>query len=479
MNEALSLLTDFVSIESMGQGTIGVDIKPSSGKAKFGKKKTLWGNLKKQLSGLDPFSSAGQLNALSFIIVLLPLIAFSMSFMPALEGRLEASRANHNFRFVVIWYVMWVMGSLLVFHMVANLFIKRWSSILGGEIRSGWLKLLIRLMLLSPLLSIWFVGLTSLFTKRGFYFVDGVRIRRLIFSGVLSLGVFHVGYIAWQIDKDEMEFSSSGLRVKNLETPKLSMSFVEKYLNENSNEKEQKIGEIDLRHKAYKLLPNEGFYVHFYPYLDPAGKYFSALSSDILRSFILFLGAHGEDKSMCRKRLGYIGVEVKDCFFYNYRQAASGLGFASPLPGLALEVKYRTNLLAGSMTGDKPMSPEQLYSHLASGLIFINNALMFLEAGNLERKSSFPFQPEGLIRALSNPELPIMKLGRDLESFVMSRKVVPQLQAQLAAIENTFASVRFALNHDQQSQVSREITGLHGRLKVVAKSPLRFKPRVL
>ncbi|MES2964600.1 MAG: hypothetical protein V4760_11970, partial [Bdellovibrionota bacterium] len=126
---------------------------------------------------LNPFSSKGGIDTLSFLATVLFLVVLMYLVHYVIRGPLQYARASLDLEKGAQWHAVKIAASLFGFWLITNAFVKRWKFILGQPV-GFFLKTFIRLFLLSPMLSVWFTGFTLINGRqlRGARFVAAVAV---------------------------------------------------------------------------------------------------------------------------------------------------------------------------------------------------------------------------------------------------------------------------------------------------------------
>ena len=319
----------------------------------------------------------------------------------------------------LLWSTLWILFSSLGFFSVTNIFVKRWNGILarsdGGL--SPFKILVLRIGLLSPLLSIW-MTLITLFSWRERRPSDRHWLTSL-WGLPLTLLLFHGGYLWLQTQQGQMVWQDWRPELKDVITPRMSL----KTIFSSGDDFEKKV----------HVLPPDFYYVHIFPYLNPGSKYLSTLVTDFFRSQIILNSITSQPNELCRTQLEFVGQVVQDCFFYNYRKVGVQLGFSTPISGLMGEMQYRSKMVRDSL--------QHSVAQLTDGLLMFNNMLVLMESQVTNDINKIYFNPEGLNRFYSSPEIPLLRIGNELQKNVVRRTLLAKLTTQWLALKGSMPEI--------------------------------------
>ncbi len=395
--------------------------------------------------------SKGSLSAKAFFTLLGGLMLFNLFAYAVVKGLIQPSRQVLDLEKMGILYGIWFVLCLVSFYLLTNVFLKRWARILGRPVSSGW-KSFLRLCMLSPTLSVPLLLITSMFSFNG-----AIPERPAKWTiAKLMVGAFILTQVAVMMMPakifDNRKYAILASMKQNLPAG----------------------AQIPF------LIP-DGMLGTMYPYLTPTQRYFYWLGTDWIRAATLAKYADQPGSALCKAKLTYLGAEVQDCFFGNFRKMAEVAPFASPFAILWFETQYRTKVLgagfgdAGSAVAqaakDEKTLAEQMESTgdaekdaaiglamqaqiemraqrelaqkaFASTLLMVSNQLELLEASPYFKSRRRFTAPHWLIQAMGSPEVPMIEAGQDFQRFYVAEKIYPVIKFQLENIEQKFGEAR-------------------------------------
>ncbi len=335
--------------------------------------------------------------------------------------------------------------------MITNTFMKRWASIFGWAKCPWWVKSVTRLLLLSPLLSIWATLYSLMFAKDGVFFRDGERRAVITANAIATLVVFHVGFLGWRMTDGQIKFVKGQFHLTT------EISFRDSFR------------EPPPRALESTWLPGQVFSVHVYPYLSPLTKLIFSLYGDFARSRILANEIESSSKVFCKHVPPYIGVVVPNCFLTEYRAMALKRSFVSPAFGLLFETRYRRS----AMKDKKPASAMESFGLNA---VSVDNLVTLLEPGELVFDRQQFVHPIGLLAIYGSPEIPAIALEQDLQHFALSKKFLPLLAPQLAHLKEGLAEMKGSLTSTEETVAREKLSTLDQRVRALELDPLALQP---
>jgi hypothetical protein len=394
-------------------------------------------NLRDDTENLNPFSSKGVLTFSSFLAIFLGTALFNLLTFVLLKAQLISARASLEVEKGLLLYGLWFVFSLLGFMSVTNAFIKRWAHIFDERELGGVWKSLIRLALLSPVLGLPITVLTLIyFPKSPILDVHGGAPKMAIKASLLFSLL--IGFCAPII----LPRSLFGLeRVQFRESMK---GVVEVLTPDGKNP-----------------IPSDDAIRPVFAVASPGVRYLGWLVADFLRTRALSTAIASSAKTLCDQRLGFMEVEVNDCFFYRLRQISTKTPMVSPYFALFYETDYRkrksedfhdnlTSLIADlkqqvatATPGAeliverraKDMSVQSAMSGFANALLMLSNQLELVEVGPMFIDRKELAKPAYLLRVFGSPELPFIELGQDAQRYSLISKLLPVFEFQLESIE--------------------------------------------
>lgn len=388
-------------------------------------------NLRDDGENLNPLSGKGVLTFSSFAAIFLGTVLFNVFVYLMLKGQLISARASLDVEKTLILYGVWFVLALLGFASITNAFIKRWAHILDEQKLGGIWKSLIRLSLLSPALGLP-LTLVTLFFFPGSPVSDvndGAPPATLKASLVFSLLLG----IATTVFLPESIF---GL--------------------ERAHFRESMVGIIEvLTPDGKNPVPSDQAIRPVFAAATPGTRYVGWLAADFFRVRALALAIEANPEKVCDQRLGFMEMEVQDCFFYRLRKMSNKAPLVSPFFALFYETEYRKGqsenlrdnlqnvmdeLKTHSATREDEIRADEVATHsallgFASSLLMLSNQLELVEAGPLFIERKDLTKPNYLLRAFGSPELPFIELGQDAQRYSLIKKLLPVFEFQISNIE--------------------------------------------
>lgn len=390
-------------------------------------------NLRDDGENLNPLSGKGVLTFSSFAAIFLGTVLFNVFVYLMLKGQLISARASMDVEKTLILYGAWFLLALLGFASITNAFIKRWAHILDVRQLGGFWKSIIRLSLLSPALGLPLTLVT-------FFFFPGSPVSdvndgappaalkaSLIFS--LLLGMATTVFLPESIfGLERAHFRESMTGIMEVLTP------------DGSNP-----------------LPSDRAIRPVFAVASPGTRYIGWLAADFFRVRALSLAIDANPEKVCDQRLGFMEMEVQDCFFYRLRKMSNQAPLVSPFFALFYETEYRKrqsenlrdnlkNVMdelkeqSATASREDETRADEVATHsamvgFASSLLMLSNQLELVEAGPLFIERKELTKPNYLLRAFGSPELPFIELGQDAQRYSLISKLLPVFEFQFSNIE--------------------------------------------
>lgn len=415
-------------------------------------------------ANLNPLSAKGHLPYLSFLATVGILSFLNYFVSENLQTRLLVAKSTLDSKRIMTAFAIWAVISAAGFFMITNSFIKRWASILGRESLTFTQRGLIRLGLLSPLLSVYLLGVTLLFSRRGPLRepVPGLTVMAVL---VTLLIPFHAGLLMWRKHEGEIRI-----------LPGLHFALTDQ--NASPSESVRRVLP-DVKSAAADVFPinawGELVYIHVFPYFSPVTKYGYSLFADYRRASLLAEATSDDHSALCKAGAEYIDVQVKDCFMTHYARMAAICPFSSPVPGFYFETKYRQRINreeAELSPGDRQGVSRTAIYQVAMALLALQNPLSLVEEGNGVRDRREFLRPIGFLRYFGSPEIPGIEFGQDLQRRYLAERIVPAVGEQLARVEQALSGAGPAFTQGDRWKIRREIEGLKGRLATLRSESL-------
>lgn len=366
--------------------------------------------------------------------------AFNFIVVLALRGRLVAARSEGDVSTALTIYGLWFLFFSVGFYVVSNTFVKRWAGILGEKNLGSFLKFVLRVSLLSPVLSyavsvitlLYFPGSPFQSVARG-----GSKIAILIFSMFCLMGavvaVPQIPKNLFGLERTEFEKASAKFEVK--------LPFAAQ-------------------------LPDDVTTSTFLAVASPALRYLSWLAIDFFRAQAITDAVSKNPNQVCYERLGYVGVEVDDCFFRNFRSSSEIAPMVSPYFGLYFETKYRQQTTKDRTPG----------GNLALNLLMLSNLLELVEPGPSFVDRRHLLKPAPLLFGFGSPEVPLVELGQDFQRMMLIKRMLPLFDLQLSTAKD-FLSQEGSSSVLQSegidvTAVESELRDLEIRIAAVRRDPL-------
>ena len=391
---------------------------------------------------INPFSGKGSLTFGPFIWTLLPAVVVNLIVYAMIRGGLIPARAILDKEKALIFYLIWFGLSMLGFTVIANTFIKRWADILGEPALSSTLRSIIRFCLLSPLIA-FPMTLATLAFFPGSPFVDvpdgGSKSGALGFlGGVIAISIV----VCLFLPNSFFGLERAGFRDSTSE-----------FVNGNFN-------------AGKNPFPSEAVMKPALAAATPAFRYLAWIGCDFIRTRMLSSAIETNFATLCAEKMGFLHVEVKDCYFKHLRNMATKAPMVSPYFALYFETEYRRAANeARSAESRIPMD------RFADSLLMISNMVELLEPGPMFIERTHLLRPSILLHAFASPEFPLVEAGQDVQRITMIEKILPVISMQTEAIEVALKSVGQIVGPDEVS-VRSELRDIQIRVQAIQKDPL-------
>lgn len=392
---------------------------------------------------LNPFSTRGGLDRLSFLATLAILMVVLYLANYLVRGPLQLARASLDVTTAAQFYAVKIGVGLLGFWMISAAYIRRWNAILRKPVK-GFRRNLIRFFLLSPLLSIWFTFFTL---------INGPLLRGARFiAGLATLILFHLGFIGWLI-YDGALTAGPGLTVH--------------LARETSHA--QSLNLLLPIASPRPWVPTETFMIHAEPYLSPVWKMGISTLSDFQRMKALDEEVSDPSSPLCQEVLGYIGQPVNDCFFYNFRKLGELRPFTTPALATIFEQGHSKELPLPAGTDPATVSPMR---KIAPALLSVKNLVTMMEFGPGRSSYRKFLHPIGLLQLFSSPEIAMLEAGQDAQRFAFSRKIIPLVKPQVVMLQSSTDSILSVITPGEADDLKVELADIKGRLEALERDPL-------
>lgn len=398
-----------------------------------------------KIENLNPISKSGQLSFRAFVLTLVALVVFNLIVYAVFQGQVQSARASLDPTKIAVVYGAWTIFSILGFYMCSHTFIKRWAWILNVETLGAGLRTLIRFAMLSPLLGIPLVFVTFLFFPRS----PVLSVRRggskpLILSalwGAMVLSIVISAFLpASFAGFEKLEFDRS----------------LEPYVTAFQSGKNP--------------IPSEKWLRPVFTVLPPSLRYISWMGLDGIRVRALARSVEFAEDTICTQRMGYLGVEIPDCFFWNLRAMTEITPLASPLFAFFYEALYRQRVL----TVVPAQTPSALKS-FASSMLMISNQIELIELTKMLVPLNGFFKPSWLLHAFGSPEIPLLHMSADAQRFVLRNKILPIIELQAGAVQD-FLERSGSVLGTEEIAVKAEMRDLTHRIEKFRRDPLDLPP---
>lgn len=391
---------------------------------------------------LNPFSGKGTLTFGSFFWSLVGAIVVNLILYAFIRAGLISARAAFDKDRMMAIYAGWFISASIGFTVIANTFIKRWASILDQDI-GKIMKALFRFALLSPLLAIPMTAVTVFFFPRGPLNDVGDGGSKIGIIGILA-GASAVTILLSAFIPNSF-FGLERIDFRNSTEPFVSPEF-----NNGKNP-----------------MPTESTAKPVLASVTPALRYLAWLGSDLVRTRMLSAAIDSDPKKICSERLGFMKVEVQDCYFNNLRKMAIQVPMVAPYFALYFETEYRKRT-AEALAQNTQAAPVERF---ASSILMISNLLELLEPGPMFIERAHLLKPSFMLHAYASPEIVLVEGGQDLQRMTIVNKLLPIIDTQIEAIQKMLKEVGSELGSDEVT-VQSEMRDIGVRVQAVRKDPL-------
>ena len=404
-------------------------------------------NMSGKTENLNPISKSGQLSSQTFALSLIALVVLNLVVYAGFSSQLLGARASLDPTRIAVVYGGWILFAIPGFTMTCNTVIKRWAAILDQENLGAGMRTLIRVSMLSGLLSLPLVLVTALFfpgspvasVRRGGS--KAALISLLLGAMVLSVAVSVVLPRSW--------FGLEKIDFRRSVEPFAAAGF--------SNSK--------------NLVPSEKIVQPVLAAMSPAFRYASWLGLDYLRLRALASAVNAAPESVCTERMGYMGIEVPDCYFWNLRSMTNVAPLASPLFAFFYETKYRQQVLT-----DINVQRGEAMQSFASSMLVISNQIELIEATKMIAPISDFVKPSWLLHAFGSPEIPLLRLSFDGQRLALRDKILPIVEMQMSAVQGYIEKSSSVLQGGDDITVRAEMRDLTNRVERLRRDPFALAP---
>ena len=388
----------------------------------------------------NPLSSKGRLSFFAFAWTLLATFVVNLVIYALIRGALIHARAELDKKSTVIFYVVWFLLATLGFRVTSSCFIKRWSDILAQENIGRPLRALIRFSLLSPLLGFPLALATLLFFPQSPMndVTDGGSK-----SGIL---LFLVGFLALTVGFSCF-LPNSWFGLERIQFRESSDAYAPGF-NDGKNP-----------------FPSEALVKPLLAVATPVLRYLAWVGSDFLRTRMLSQAVGNNAATLCVEKMGFIRVEVQDCYFKNLRKMSTQTPMVSPYFALYFETEYRKAAVKPTADGSAAMAG------IANGLLMISNLIELLEPGPIYIERAHLLKPSFLLHAFGSPEFPLVEAGQDIQRLAIVDKLLPIISTQVESIRSIMKSVGQMVGPDEVL-VQSELRDIDIRIQAIRKDPL-------
>lgn len=396
-----------------------------------------------KFENINPLSGQGRLSFGSFLWSLFGAVVCNLVIYAVLRSLLISARTGFAKDRMMFVYILWFVLAWLGFAIVSNTFLKRWRVILGEpEINQFW-KFVIRFSLLSPILGVPLTIATFLFAGRSLEDIvdEGARHSALLIL-VLCLGLGLGATYA---------LPSSVVGLERIEFRNSVRPFV---VPAGYDENPIPMGAVV---KPVLALST------------PSLRYVAWLAGDAIRTKILSLAVEREGPQVCRERLGYLAVEVQDCYFSLLRKMANEAPLVSPYLPLYFESAYRKQI----MSRVQQEVSTDLMKAFAANMLVISNQLELLEPGPMFVERTQFLRPTGSLYAFASPEVPLVEAGQDFQRLFLVARILPLIESQMLAVRESHRKYYYDLAVNEAT-VAGQLRALQIRIDRLKRDPLHI-----
>lgn len=425
--------------------------------------------VKETHSRFNPFSSKGQIGFYPFVVSLVVLMSYNILVWQVLIKPIMDARVSLDVRRALELYVIWALLTSIGYFVITNLFIKRWARLINVPQLKGVLRSVIRLSLLSPTLSVVLFSATILFFPTSVLNVLRNGKEKGFLKFLLVMVLFFGGAIAAVLPN----------RIYGIQNIHLKDSV--KKLTEFYHE-----GGID-------QFPTDEVFKAMFSVASPAARYLGLMAADFIRLRYLAKAVQEYPNDFCKERLGFLGVEVPDCFLFQLRKMSEQAAFVSPAFTLYYESNYRKEKMSEVQREitDLPRATEQsstdiaaqsslnLTKHavplLATSLLSLSNQLELMEVGPILHDRRGLIEPEVFLRLMGSPELVFIELGQDAQRYTLVKKLMPLFKLEATSAQKVFEQIQAIganLWPEQLNLFKAQLAEIDVRISKLEKDPL-------
>jgi hypothetical protein len=416
-------------------------------------------------AGLNPslnlLNSKGEIDPLEYLFCAIGLAVVMTIASTFLRSALLKAKEAIDPIAIVRSYGIWVLICVVTYFAQGNAMIKRWRAALDMDAVPVSLQILIRLSLISPLLSIWMPTVTLLVPwyrrmKSGPRY-EPPKLSDVFLNLFVAFIAFHIGFLVWSYRKGEIELAGA-LQLQPSGT----------------GEEQATLSALRIGNQHEIQFLANSYRVHVFPYLSPMQKLGALTISDIKRADWIEAEAENPNAQLCSAKVAYLGIVVEDCFFYSYRKIDQVTPFVSALAGLKAEAKYRQSVFNAEnekrAQGTAPTDMGSNLRSLARGFVFFSNLVTLIE--NRERIASITFRPLGLLKHSGSPEVPLLMFLQDFQRPFFVKKILLPMIPQFDQLVTSFSSLKFQLPRDQEIAGEKQVRDLQARINLLTNDPL-------
>lgn len=357
----------------------------------------------------NPFSAKGSLGLAEFLITV--VVTGGLSFVGAglFRQALSAARIAENIPKFQVLAAAWFFFTVICFWVITTAFVKHWAELRGEEVGAGARRVM-RIALLSPLLSIWLLFFTLLHASFGL-FDPRVGMKRLVGIALVTLAFFHVGYLSQSVIRGE----------KQQIAPELNRT----------------VG------------------AHLFPYFSPLTKLIVYHFMDFQRADSIYEKATVGALDQCPKQKSFLNIDIDDCFFIRYLQEDQRSSYSTSIFGFLYEMRYRQVVGKGRTN--------QQFQPFAQATVTVGNLITLLEPGHAKGRARV-LQPLGLLPYLSSPELVMVEVGQEIQQIYLRSKLLPIIKGPITQMEKLLPAVQAQLSPTQAGEVVDVVESLKRRV---------------
>ncbi len=393
------------------------------------------GHSKLLIENLNPLSSKGRISFSSFALSLFAIVVFNLIVWAVLKQQLIPARAALDRDRTLLLYGLWFLFATIGFASATNTFIKRWAGVFGDREISGFWKFAIRFALLSPLLaypltvvSFAYHGLSR---RTGAALILGGFVLSIAASPFLPRAVFGI---------ERIDFLASTAPLSRVMPAPVS-------------------------------LPGVNVLAPSLATATPGLRYLFWLGTDAYRSWFLSRAVAVHDSELCKQRLGFLGLEVRDCYFANLRKMALEAPLVSPFFALYFESLYRQKVSEEFQIQQSDTQTSSAQTGLVLSLLTLSNQIELLEPSPMFVERTHFLSPAALLHAYGSPEFPLVEAGQDVQRFGLVLRLLPVFEMQLTSVQK-FLSEQGRMLGAEEVTVTSEVADLRRRIDAIKRDPL-------